>query len=208
MPLYRGFFKKGPPTPPLEPVDPTRRIVRPDAVIKTRPAPSSGEVATPTPPASPSKPQEPTTVLTPAPTPVPVPVPGPVPASVPPVAPAEVTPTLVSGWLVVTAGPGRGQVLTLGYGINDIGSGPGARIRLNFGDPDIVPDNHAAILYTTRSRRFYLSCSAFREVWLNTAPAVDSTELTGGEMLRLGQTRMRFVRLCGPDFDWRDNEPS
>jgi len=30
----------------------------------------------------------------------------------------------------------------------------------------------------------------------------ESVELKGGEMLQVGQARLRFVPLCGPSFDW------
>ncbi|MGB2683364.1 MAG: FHA domain-containing protein, partial [Candidatus Competibacter sp.] len=78
------------------------------------------------------------------------------------------------------------------------------RVRLDFGDPFIALDNQAAIIYTARSRRFYLQSIA-SETWLNEQPTQDSVELAGGEVLQLGQTRLRFVPLCGTDFDWRDN---
>ena len=110
----------------------------------------------------------------------------------------------VVGWLAVISGPGCGQVLGLHYGVNDIGRGAKARVRLDFGDPFIALDNQAAIIYTARSRRFYLQSIA-SETWLNERPTQDSVELAGGEVLQLGQTRLRFVPLCGTDFDWRDN---
>lgn len=198
MPLYRGFFKKGPTTP--EPVEPTRRIARSEPAGKARPtgpvapAPSAPLPSTPSPsaplPAAPSPPAPPTgrTVASP------------------------VTESLnalsgpVVGWLAIIAGPGRGEVLRLGYGVNDIGSGPDARVRLNFGDAIIAPDSHAAIIYTTRSRRFYLAQSTASETFLNGQRVRESVELTGGETLRFGQTQMRFVPLCGPGFDWRDSD--
>lgn len=108
---------------------------------------------------------------------------------------------LVVGWLVVIAGPGRGQVLPLGYGVNDIGRGASARIRLDFGDVTITSENQAAIIYTMRSRHFYLQ-SVVAETWLNGRPVRESVELKGGETLQVGQTRLRFAPLCGPDFDW------
>ena len=110
----------------------------------------------------------------------------------------------VVGWLAVISGPGRGQVLTLQYGVNDIGRGVKARVRLDFGDTFIALENQAAIIYTAGSRRFYLQAIA-AETWLNERPARGSAELVGGEVLQFGQTRLRFVPLCGPDFDWRDN---
>ncbi len=108
------------------------------------------------------------------------------------------------GWLAIISGPGRGQVLVLHYGVNDIGRGIKARVRLDFGDACIALENQAAIIYTAGSRRFYLQSIA-AETWLNERPARGSAELMGGEVLQFGQTRLRFVPLCGPDFDWRDN---
>lgn len=108
----------------------------------------------------------------------------------------------VVGWLAIVAGPGRGEVLPLGYGVNDIGRGAGARIRLDYGDAALASSgNQAAIIYSARSRRFYLQ-SVAADAWLDGRPVRESVELTGGEMLQLGQTRLRFVPLCGPAFDW------
>ncbi|MDS4030154.1 MAG: FHA domain-containing protein [Candidatus Contendobacter sp.] len=189
MPLYRGFFKKGP-TIPEQPVEPTRRIVRSEPVEKARPT----APATP-PPAAPAP-------LVPPPA---TSAPGRTIASSVPEAPNVATGPVV-GWLAIVAGPGRGQTLQLSYGVNDIGGGPHARIRLNFGDPTIAADNHAAIIYTARSRRFYLAQSAASETWLNGQPVRESVELVGGETVRFGQTQVRFVPLCGPGFDWRDGD--
>lgn len=111
----------------------------------------------------------------------------------------------VVGWLAVIAGPGRGQILPLNYGVNDISRGAKARVRLDFGDTVIALDNQAAIIYTARSRRFYLQ-SVAAEAWLNDRPIRGSVELVGGEVLRLGQTRLKFVPLCGPNFDWNDSD--
>ncbi len=124
-----------------------------------------------------------------------------------PAAPArDLAPSQVVGWLAVVEGPGRGEVLALGYGVNDIGRGADARVRLDFGDPKIDPHGQAAIIYTARSRRFYLQSMAPGN-WVDNCPVVDkSVELTGGETLRMGQTRLRFVPLCGRGFDWREGE--
>lgn len=166
MPLYRGFKKGG--SAPNPPVEPTRRIARPETA--NRPRSDGLSVAAPS-------------------------------ATLPATASQDALSALVVGWLVVIAGPGRGQVLSLGYGVNDIGRGPSARIRLDFGDATIAVENQAAIIYTMRSRRFYLQ-SVATETWLNGRPVCESVELKGGETLQVGQTRLRFAPLCGVDFDW------
>lgn len=166
MPLYRGFKKGG--SSPGPPVEPTRRIARPESASRSRP--DGLPVAEPS-------------------------------AAIPTIAAYDALSGLVVGWLVVTAGPGRGAVLPLSYGVNDIGRGSGARIRLDFGDAAIASENQAAIIYTMRSRHFYLQ-SVAAETRLNGQPVRESVELKGGETLQVGQTRLRFSPLCGPDFDW------
>jgi hypothetical protein len=49
----------------------------------------------------------------------------------------------VVGWLVITSGPGRGQSLQLGYGMNSIGRNEAQRVSLDFGDEEISRENHA-----------------------------------------------------------------
>lgn len=167
MPLYRGF-KKGS-SLPSPPVEPTRRIARPESANRS-PRPDGSPVAEPS-------------------------------VAIPTATAQDALSNLVVGWLVVIAGPGRGQILPLGYGVNDIGRGPSARVRLDFGDATIASENQAAIIYTMRSRHFYLQ-SVAAETWLNGRPVRESVELKGGETLQVGQTRLRFAPLCGADFDW------
>ncbi|MDS4070173.1 MAG: FHA domain-containing protein [Candidatus Competibacter sp.] len=177
MSLFRGF-KKGPPPPPAPPDDRTRIITRSDSAAKSAPATGAVPGSAARSPAAPE----------------------------PRAAVRDDLTDLIVGWLVIVAGPGRGKVLPLGYGVNDIGRSVGARVRLDFGDAAVAPTNHAAIIYTARSRCFYLAQSVDAEIWLNGHPVRKSVELTGAETLRLGQTHLRFVPLCGPDFDWRESD--
>lgn len=113
----------------------------------------------------------------------------------------------VVGWLVVVAGPGRGNALTLGYGLNGIGRGPRARIQVDFGDLEISREQHAVITYDPRGRRFYLQHGGGANLtYLNQQPVLMPTELKGDEVIFIGQTQLRFVPLCGADFDWQDGE--
>jgi hypothetical protein len=219
MPLYRGLFGRGSP-PPAE--DPTRRIVRSrteQIAGKTSPTPDSipaaeshGEAVKPA--ASSvgatrrivrAEPVLASKALAES-----FPKPAVKPLVTPPIvaAPRDPLANPVVGWLAVAAGPGQGEVLPLSYGVNDIGRGADVRVQLNFGDETIAGGDpavtiYAAIIYTSRTRRFYLQ-SVAAETWLGGRVVSGSVELTGGETLRLGQTHLRFVPLCGPDFDWRD----
>ncbi|MCK6454396.1 MAG: FHA domain-containing protein [Alphaproteobacteria bacterium] len=109
-----------------------------------------------------------------------------------------------SGWLVVVRGPGKGNVLTLGLGQNHIGSAPGQRVRIDFGDPRIS-SAHAIIVYDPRSRKFTLQPGSGKGlVYLQATKStvLVPTEIRAGAVIELGDTALRFVPLCGPGFCW------
>lgn len=117
----------------------------------------------------------------------------------PPAAPPAV------GWLVVFAGPGRGASLTLISGMNAIGRGDDMQVQLDFGDDSISRDAHAYVTYDDESRRFFVSHGGKTNlVRLNDAPVLETQTLAYGDMVRIGATSLRFVALCGDDFDWSD----
>ncbi len=111
----------------------------------------------------------------------------------------------VVGWLVVIAGPGQGKALDLGDGHNDIGRSVEARVSLNFGDEGISRKSHAILTYDPRSHKFTIrQGDSANMTYIDDAALLDSKELSGGETIELGQTTLKFVALCGPDFDWAD----
>lgn len=114
----------------------------------------------------------------------------------------------VAGWLVVVAGPGKGRVCKLGYGTNSLGRGDGARVRLDFGDERISRENHAALTYDPRGRKFYLQHGGgVNLTYLGDAPVLTPTLLEPMQDICIGDTTLRFVPFCGPDFDWQDLGP-
>ena len=111
-----------------------------------------------------------------------------------------------TGWLVVTDGPGRGASFTLATGVSQIGRGDDQSIRLNFGDQTISRQNHAAIAYDDECGRFYLGHGGkMNLVRLNGRPVLSTEDLASGDVIRIGETTLRFVAFCGPDFSWDDD---
>ena len=111
----------------------------------------------------------------------------------------------VVGWLVVVAGPGKGQVCKLGYGTNSLGRGENARARLDYGDEGISRENHAALTYDPRGRKFYLQHGGgVNLTYLGDTPVLTPTPLAPMQDISIGDTTLRFVPFCGPDFDWQD----
>ncbi|GAB5446742.1 FHA domain-containing protein [Gymnodinialimonas sp.] len=107
------------------------------------------------------------------------------------------------GWLVVTAGPGHGAALPVISGMNSIGRGDGPQIQLDFGDDAISRDAHAFVTYDDATRRFFVSHGGKTNlVRLNNTPVLATEALAHGDTLSIGATSLRFVALCGDDFDW------
>jgi len=111
----------------------------------------------------------------------------------------------VVGWLVVLSGPGRGNARRLGYGQNSLGRDKGERVSLDFGDGSISRSKHAFVLYEPRKRQFYLRPGDGANLtYLNGDLLADSRPLNPSDVIEVGATKLRFVPLCGPDFDWED----
>jgi hypothetical protein len=113
----------------------------------------------------------------------------------------------VTGWLVVVEGPGRGQAVRLGVGMNVIGASPESRVQLDFGDPGISRVNHFRIAYDVEGRSFhFLPGDGKNLVYaVSTGKGMfEATELLPHAELRTSKTVLRFVPLCGPEWSWSD----
>ncbi|MEM9756249.1 MAG: FHA domain-containing protein [Pseudomonadota bacterium] len=111
----------------------------------------------------------------------------------------------VVGWLVIVKGPGRGAAVPLEVGMNSLGRGPDVTARINFGDTAISRDAHAYVTYDHEKRAFHLSHAGQQNVVrVDDEPVVASNPMTGGELVRIGETTLQFVAFCGADFDWLD----
>mgnify|MGYP000097275550 CR=1 FL=1 len=107
------------------------------------------------------------------------------------------------GWLVVVDGPGRGAFFTLQTGVSAIGRGEDQAVRLDFGDSSISRSNHALLAYDGEQAKFFLGHGGKRNiVRLNDRPVLSTEEITDKDQIRIGETTLRFIALCGADFDW------
>ena len=107
------------------------------------------------------------------------------------------------GWVIVVGGPGRGASFTLTAGASRIGRGEDQAVRLDFGDTSISRDNHAVIAYDSEQRRFFMGHGGKANlVRLNDMPVLSTEPLEDGDQIRIGETTLKFVALCGPDFSW------
>lgn len=113
------------------------------------------------------------------------------------------------GWVAIVDGPGRGATFALGTGVSTIGRGTGQSLQLDFGDTSISRENHASLAYDPETRGFYLGHGGKANlVRLNGKPVLSTETLHNGDEIRIGETRLRFVALCGESFDWGDANPA
>ena len=109
------------------------------------------------------------------------------------------------GWIVVAEGPGRGECFTLMAGMSQIGRGEDQAIQLDFGDNSISRTNHAAIVFDPESKEFLLGHGGKSNiVRLNNKPLISNEALKSGDVIRIGETVLRFVALCDQTFNWSE----
>lgn len=112
-----------------------------------------------------------------------------------------------AGWIVVIEGPGRGACFTLHNGVSQIGRGEEQAVRLDFGDTSISRNNHAAVAYDDEQGKFFLGHGGKSNlVRLNGMPVLSTEEMSNGDMIRIGETTLKFIALCGEDFTWKSTE--
>lgn len=112
----------------------------------------------------------------------------------------------VVGWLVVVRGPGLGQSVPIGVGMNSIGRDSSSRIPLAFGDKMISSLDHARIIYDDDNRSFYIAHGTGKSITkLNGQMVATMLPLSNYDIIEITKgTRLRFVAFCTADFDWSD----
>jgi hypothetical protein len=113
----------------------------------------------------------------------------------------------VSGFLVIISGPGRGSVSMLHTGVNSIGRDLSQQIALDHGDNQISRKGHCSVTYDPETRTFFLQHGEGPQLtYLDGQPVQAITQLTAGNQIRVGDTELRFVPLCGEAFDWNEGQ--
>lgn len=109
------------------------------------------------------------------------------------------------GWVVVVDGPGRGEAFSLVAGMSQIGRGEDQAVQLDFGDSAISRTNHAAIVYDSENHTFLLGHGGKSNVVrLNDTPVISNEAIKDGDLIRIGETTLRFKPLCSEEFNWAD----
>ncbi|MEO0465636.1 MAG: FHA domain-containing protein [Pseudomonadota bacterium] len=113
----------------------------------------------------------------------------------------------VVGWLVIVEGPGKGAVLTIGYGRNTLGRGNDNRMVCDFGDGEVSRKPHCIVTYEPRGRMFLLQHGdGVNLTYLSGETVLEPRELQSGSIIEVGSTHLKFVPFCSKDWDWQDSQ--
>lgn len=115
----------------------------------------------------------------------------------------EMTAEPVVGWLVCVEGPMRGTDYRIHAGYNYIGREVGD-IHIH-GDNQISRQNHAMIAYDSGDHTYYFGPSGGRNlIKVNGKTILNAVEVKNYDVFTIGTSKMMFVGLCGPHFDWNE----
>ena len=112
----------------------------------------------------------------------------------------------VVGWLVVVGGPGIGAYRPIYMGSNTIGSDPGQRIPIDFGDEYISKEEQAYIRYDADDRQFLFipNLAKTNVVSIDNVKPTSAVRLMPYDIISMGDTQLVFIPFCGDEFDWTD----
>ncbi len=112
------------------------------------------------------------------------------------------------GWLVVVSDLGRGSSFALKDGVTTLGRGQDQTVCLDFGDNSISRSNHVSIAFDAEQNKFFIGHSGKANlVRINMMPLLSTEELSSGDMIRLGESTLRFFAFCDDSFDWNAQTP-
>ena len=70
-----------------------------------------------------------------------------------------------------------------------------------------IDDETPVVAYDDEQRRFFMGHGGKANlVRLNDMPVLSTEALSDGDTIRIGETTLKFVALCGPDFSWTGEE--
>ena len=110
------------------------------------------------------------------------------------------------GWLVCIQGEHYGESFPLKSGRNAIGRSASMDVALT-GDMSVSRERQAIIIYEPRARIFIAQAGDARELaYLNDQVLLSNQQMKIYDTLSLGNEKLIFVPLCGPEFCWEDTK--
>ncbi len=109
------------------------------------------------------------------------------------------------GWLTCIEGDHYGKSFPLKSGRNFIGRNPDMDVALT-GDQSVSRERHAVLIYEPRAKCFIAQAGDARELfYLNDKVVLNNEMMKNYDILSVGNEKLIFVALCGPEFSWEDH---
>ncbi|MBQ6877340.1 MAG: FHA domain-containing protein [Oscillospiraceae bacterium] len=106
----------------------------------------------------------------------------------------------VVGWLVCIEGPEKGRDYRLRPAKNFVGRSRTMDVSI-FDDLEITRDNHMSIIYDSKHNKFF-AVKENGSADINGKPLIGSEEISDGDILELGKTKLAFVPYCREGRTW------
>ncbi len=114
----------------------------------------------------------------------------------------DIQKTLVVGWLVATKGIYTGESFPIISGRNFIGRNKNYSVNLEK-DKTVSRSRHAIIIFEPKTRVFFVAPGDSTELfYLNDKVVLGSEEIKAYDRLKIGDTELLFIPLCGENFAW------
>lgn len=112
----------------------------------------------------------------------------------------------VVGWLVCIEGDHYGESFQLKSGRNFVGRNSNMDVVLA-GDMSVSRERHAVIIYEPKAKCFIAQAGDARELfYLNDGVVLNNEMMKNYDVLTIGNEKLLFVALCGPQFCWEDTK--
>lgn len=112
----------------------------------------------------------------------------------------------VVGWLVCIEGDHYGESFPLKSGRNFIGRNANMDVALA-GDMSVSRERHAIVIYEPKAKCFIAQAGDARELfYLNDNVVLNNEMMKNYDVLSVGNEKLLFVALCGPQFCWEDTK--
>ena len=112
----------------------------------------------------------------------------------------------VVGWLVCIEGAHYGESFQLKSGRNFIGRNANMDVVLS-GDMSVSRERHAIVIYEPKAKCFIAQAGDARELfYLNDKVVLNNEMMNTYDILSVGDEKLLFVALCGPEFCWEDTK--
>ena len=112
----------------------------------------------------------------------------------------------VVGWLVCIEGDHYGESFPLKSGRNFIGRNANMDVVLA-GDMSVSRERHAIVIYEPKAKCFIAQAGDARELfYLNDNVVLNNEMMKNYDVLSVGNEKLLFVGLCGPQFCWEDTK--